>query len=636
MAATQPKKTAKSEERKVKSGTGSPVSPFTFPSSPELVEIRHTCDHTVTCPREFMPPSRAKKERARPCRWCRQRARLVAQVRNQERGLPALDETRGTPDQILLAEELRDRHGWDLEQEADLRRTDPVWWIARFAGAEDCLLGFSAQEEPVCGKAAAEVSPMKTTAEQDEEFERVFGEAPRPGDPESGEGPPQPCPPYEVDPEGPRACMSCGTLEDPGSHTLIEGSLLCDYCARQVRLYNEMEDARREHIRSIIDEDAPPMPGEPRSHPRPKVAMVGLARVHASPLNPRKTFDEAGLEELAGSIREHGLLEPLVARPRGSELELIAGERRLRAARLAGLLDVPVIVREADDREALALMLCENLQRENLNPIEEADAYAKLTELGMTQAEIARKVGKSRPVIANAVRLLGLPEAVRAQVADGSLSAAHGRALLAWADDPERCDQLADTARHGRVTSRDLEKLAAAEKQGEETHARIVAEAIEEEREKRKANRETPDPGFSPFAFRPSLPEDQEDREAHASELREAIVEARGRAPLITADPRAVALLAHRILRGTPLGTVCRVLADYRERGEFAAPIEEEDLPAEERWSLLAALPAERQLQLALSVLLQEELDAYEGTGLEPRQCRWFVADGCAAAEGEA
>lgn len=157
-----------------------------------------------------------------------------------------------------------------------------------------------------------------------------------------------------------------------------------------------------------------------------------ISQVETCSSQPRKRFDDESLQELADSISQHGIIQPLTVRKLSSGYyQIIAGERRWRAARLAGLQEVPVIVIEADDRKAAELAMIENLQREDLNPIEEAEGYRVLTEqYGMTQDECAQRVGKSRPTVANALRLLGLTEPVRAMVEDGRLSAGHARALL--------------------------------------------------------------------------------------------------------------------------------------------------------------------------------------------------------------
>ena len=160
-------------------------------------------------------------------------------------------------------------------------------------------------------------------------------------------------------------------------------------------------------------------------------AVVPVTDIVANPDQPRRRFEPEALAALAESIRRHGLLQPLVVRRAGQGYELIAGERRLRAARQAGLAEVPVVVREADPPERLELALIENLQREELTPLEEAEAYRQLIEVyGLTQEEIAQQVGKSRPAVANALRLLALPESVKAQLDGGELSAGHARAVL--------------------------------------------------------------------------------------------------------------------------------------------------------------------------------------------------------------
>ena len=148
---------------------------------------------------------------------------------------------------------------------------------------------------------------------------------------------------------------------------------------------------------------------------------------------PRKSFDEEALEELANSISTHGVIQPLLVRPLADGgYQLIAGERRWRASRMAGLTEVPVVIREMSDSEAMELALVENLQREDLNPIEEAQGLALLMETyGLTQEQAAKRVGKSRPAVANSMRLLSLPQEVLAMVERGELSAGHARTILA-------------------------------------------------------------------------------------------------------------------------------------------------------------------------------------------------------------
>jgi len=158
---------------------------------------------------------------------------------------------------------------------------------------------------------------------------------------------------------------------------------------------------------------------------------IGVERITPSPFQPRRSFDEAKIEELASSIRSQGIVQPLVVRPKDDQFELIAGERRWRAAMKAGLSRVPVVIREASDQEALQLALVENLQREDLNPIEAANGYRRLQEeFHWSQEEMAEKVGKSRPAITNSIRLLSLPAEVQREVASGNLPAGQARALL--------------------------------------------------------------------------------------------------------------------------------------------------------------------------------------------------------------
>ena len=160
--------------------------------------------------------------------------------------------------------------------------------------------------------------------------------------------------------------------------------------------------------------------------------LLPISQVESCSTQPRKSFEPEALSDLADSIRIHGIIQPLTVRKlQSGYYQIIAGERRWRAARMAGLTQVPVVVIEADDRKAMELAMIENLQREDLNPIEEAEGYRVLTEqYGMTQDECAQRVGKSRPTVANALRLLGLTEPVRAMVEDGRLTNGHARALL--------------------------------------------------------------------------------------------------------------------------------------------------------------------------------------------------------------
>jgi ParB family chromosome partitioning protein len=170
------------------------------------------------------------------------------------------------------------------------------------------------------------------------------------------------------------------------------------------------------------------------SHDR--VQRVPLDRIVPCPFQPRKDFAQESLRELADSIREQGIVQPLIVRDRNGQLELIAGERRWRAAQSIGLREVPIIVRQADDLEVLELALIENLQRENLNAIEEAQGYARLLDqFQLTQELIATKVGKSRAAVANALRLLKLTPEVQGYLRDGRLSVGHAKVILGLPDD---------------------------------------------------------------------------------------------------------------------------------------------------------------------------------------------------------
>ena len=174
----------------------------------------------------------------------------------------------------------------------------------------------------------------------------------------------------------------------------------------------------------------------PANDPRERVQRVALDRIRPCPLQPRKDFPPETLRELADSIREQGIVQPLIVRERDGHLELIAGERRWRAAQLLGLAEVPVILRQADDRTVLELALIENLQRENLNPIEEAHGYTQLIEqFQLKQEEVAAKVGKSRAAVANALRLLRLPPSVQDSVRAGRLSVGHAKVILGLASE---------------------------------------------------------------------------------------------------------------------------------------------------------------------------------------------------------
>ncbi len=185
--------------------------------------------------------------------------------------------------------------------------------------------------------------------------------------------------------------------------------------------------------------------------------MVPIEHVSRNPRNPRRQFDEAELQDLASSISQHGIVQPVVVRPVGDRYEIIAGERRWRAAQLAGLHEIPVIVRDVDDRTALEIAIVENVQRADLNPLEEALGYDQLiAEYGYTQNDLGGIIGKSRSHVANSLRLLKLPEPVRDMLSSGELSAGHARALVTTSNPVS----LARTIVAKGMSVRDAERLA--------------------------------------------------------------------------------------------------------------------------------------------------------------------------------
>ena len=204
---------------------------------------------------------------------------------------------------------------------------------------------------------------------------------------------------------------------------------------------------------------------------------VPIEHLHANPHQPRQDFDEEAIAELAGSIKENGVLQPILVRrhpDRSGEFEIVAGERRWRAAQAAQLHSVPVIIRELTDAQSLELALVENLQRQDLTPLDEAEAYKRLmNEFGHTQEDLGRAVGKSRSHIANSLRLLTLPSGVRTLLQRGALSAGHARAL-ATADDP---DAIARAVVRKQLNVRQTEKLVQREKRAAHGGGQAAAEA---------------------------------------------------------------------------------------------------------------------------------------------------------------
>jgi ParB family chromosome partitioning protein len=193
--------------------------------------------------------------------------------------------------------------------------------------------------------------------------------------------------------------------------------------------------------------------------PRNGVLKLSIESIHRDNAQPRRYFDEAKLAELTESIKAQGVLQPVLVRKDGQGYKLIAGERRWRAAQAAGLKEVPALVREVTEAQAFELALVENLQRADLNPIEEAEGYHRLQEeFGLTQEQISQRVGKERSTVANALRLLALPKDVKSLVADGSLSMGHARALLGVPRLPEM-QALAAQVASQKLSVRDTEKL---------------------------------------------------------------------------------------------------------------------------------------------------------------------------------
>ena len=204
--------------------------------------------------------------------------------------------------------------------------------------------------------------------------------------------------------------------------------------------------------------------------------QVDIDLIDPSPFQPRTRFTETGLEELSQSIRTSGIIQPLVVRKIGARFQLIAGERRWRASQRAQLLRVPVVLREVSDEQALELTLVENIQREDLNPIEQARAFDRLMEeFHLTQDEVATRTGKERATVANSVRLLALEEPLLELIEEGKITAGHGRALLAVEDRKLRSD-LALKASKGKLTVRQLERMATRRGRGRNHPTEIEAQ----------------------------------------------------------------------------------------------------------------------------------------------------------------
>ena len=205
------------------------------------------------------------------------------------------------------------------------------------------------------------------------------------------------------------------------------------------------------------------------STPKEEIVEVNLNELRSNPYQPRKVFDEDKLNELASSIKEHGVFQPIIVKKSIKGYEIIAGERRVKASQIAGLETIPAIIRDFTDSEMMEIALLENLQRENLNSIEEATAYKKLLDsLNVTQEELAKRLGKSRSHITNMLGLLGLPDEVKSLISEDKISMSHAR-VLSKIDDKEKIDEFVDLILNENLNVRQIEELARGENV-EKTH----------------------------------------------------------------------------------------------------------------------------------------------------------------------
>jgi len=202
------------------------------------------------------------------------------------------------------------------------------------------------------------------------------------------------------------------------------------------------------------------IPDSPQGDNENGILQLKITEIEANENQPRRKFDEEALASLAESIKEHGIVQPIVVRREGTGYQIVAGERRWRAARIAGLKTVPVVVKDYSDTQVLEIALIENLQREDLNPIEEANAYkALIDEHSLSQEEIGKRIGKSRSAITNSLRLLNLPSEIIEYLISGKLTAGHARALLAFEDDKKKIE-IANRIINENLNVRQVEKLA--------------------------------------------------------------------------------------------------------------------------------------------------------------------------------
>ncbi|MBP0989741.1 MAG: ParB/RepB/Spo0J family partition protein [Oscillospiraceae bacterium] len=246
-----------------------------------------------------------------------------------------------------------------------------------------------------------------------------------------------------------------------------------------------------------------------------KAVAIKINDIEPDPLQPRKNFDQDALEELAESVRTHGLLQPIIVRPTANgRYIIVAGERRWRASRMAGLEELPVIIKEMNEKEAAEIALVENLQREDLNPIEEARGYKNLIEsFGLSQEQTAERVGKSRSAVANSLRLLTLPDDVVVHIEEGRVSPGHARALLSMEDETTRNRALEEILK-GKMTVREAESFATVHKTkknpkvkkfakdgGDKFYAEMEMAAKEELRRRVRINAKNDDKGTVEIEF---------------------------------------------------------------------------------------------------------------------------------------
>lgn len=204
--------------------------------------------------------------------------------------------------------------------------------------------------------------------------------------------------------------------------------------------------------------------------PSEEIVNVKISELRSNPYQPRKVFDEASLQELSASIKEHGVFQPIIIKKSIKGYEIIAGERRVKASQLAGLEEIPAIIRDFDDTEMMEIALLENLQRENLNAIEEAMAYKKLIEtLALTQEELAKRLGKSRSHITNMLGLLTLPDDIQGQISDKKISMGHAR-VLSKLDSKQQQEELATKVINEGLSVRKLEELTTSDEEFTRTH----------------------------------------------------------------------------------------------------------------------------------------------------------------------